>query len=185
MTSNGETLNYSIVDLVESYNSHIKFTSIRVHAKKVIIFFEHTMETEIWIWLFWKPPPAPRTSTILKTDSRPRTSTMYILGDLGSSRERERLQLNFEACNCIPVVDAYRRRRRSWPESNSRGGAPEELVDEHTYTYASWQQRRHGMVRCGRRWLLNNNLLTQALRNKHSHSIPLISSSTRGKKKRD
>jgi hypothetical protein len=34
MTSNGETLNYKVVDLVESYNFHIKFTSIRVQTKK-------------------------------------------------------------------------------------------------------------------------------------------------------
>jgi hypothetical protein len=33
MTSNRETLNYKIVDLVESYNFHIKCTSIRVYAK--------------------------------------------------------------------------------------------------------------------------------------------------------
>jgi hypothetical protein len=32
MTSNGKPLNYKIVDLVESYDFHIKFTSIRVHA---------------------------------------------------------------------------------------------------------------------------------------------------------
>jgi hypothetical protein len=38
MTSNGKTLNYKILDLVESYNFHIKFTSIRVHAKKLQIF---------------------------------------------------------------------------------------------------------------------------------------------------
>jgi hypothetical protein len=30
MTSNGKTLNYKVVDLVGSYNFHIKFTSIRV-----------------------------------------------------------------------------------------------------------------------------------------------------------
>jgi hypothetical protein len=35
MISNGKTLNYKIVDLVESYNFHIKFTSIRVHAKNL------------------------------------------------------------------------------------------------------------------------------------------------------
>jgi hypothetical protein len=29
-----KTLNYKIVDLVESYNFHLKFTSIQVHAKK-------------------------------------------------------------------------------------------------------------------------------------------------------
>jgi hypothetical protein len=28
MTSNGTTLNYKVVNLVESYNLHIKFTSI-------------------------------------------------------------------------------------------------------------------------------------------------------------
>jgi hypothetical protein len=30
MTSNGKTLKYKVIDLVESYNFHIKFTSIRV-----------------------------------------------------------------------------------------------------------------------------------------------------------
>jgi hypothetical protein len=48
MTSNRNTLNYKIVDLVERYNFHIKFTSIRVHAKK-LQFFEHELKTEIWI----------------------------------------------------------------------------------------------------------------------------------------
>jgi hypothetical protein len=38
MTSNGKTLNYKIVDLVEIYNFHIKFTSIRVNAKKLQFF---------------------------------------------------------------------------------------------------------------------------------------------------
>jgi hypothetical protein len=33
MTSNGKTLNYKVVDLVESYNFHIKFTFIRVQTK--------------------------------------------------------------------------------------------------------------------------------------------------------
>jgi hypothetical protein len=33
MTSNGKTLNYKVVDLIESYNFHIKFTSIRVQTK--------------------------------------------------------------------------------------------------------------------------------------------------------
>jgi transposase len=46
ITSNGKTLNYRIVDLVESYNFHIKFTSIRVHAKK-LQFFERKLKTEI------------------------------------------------------------------------------------------------------------------------------------------
>jgi hypothetical protein len=36
MTSNGKTLNYRVVDLVESYNFHINFTSIRVQTKKQI-----------------------------------------------------------------------------------------------------------------------------------------------------
>jgi hypothetical protein len=36
MTSNGKPLN---LDLVESYVFHIKFTSIRVHAKKKLQFF--------------------------------------------------------------------------------------------------------------------------------------------------
>jgi hypothetical protein len=48
MTSNGKTLNYKIVDLVESYNFHIKFTSIRAHAKK-LQFFEYKLKTEISI----------------------------------------------------------------------------------------------------------------------------------------
>jgi hypothetical protein len=48
MTLNGKTLNYKIVDLVESYNFHIKFTSIRVHAKK-LQFFEHKLKSEISI----------------------------------------------------------------------------------------------------------------------------------------
>jgi hypothetical protein len=38
MTSNGKTLNYKVVDLVESYNFHIKFTSIRVQTKKIKFF---------------------------------------------------------------------------------------------------------------------------------------------------
>jgi transposase len=46
MTLNGKISNYKIVDLVESYNFHIKFTSIRVHAKK-LQFFERKLKTEI------------------------------------------------------------------------------------------------------------------------------------------
>jgi hypothetical protein len=38
MTSNGKTLNYKVVDLIESYNFHIKFTSIRVQTKKIKVF---------------------------------------------------------------------------------------------------------------------------------------------------
>jgi hypothetical protein len=34
ITSNGKTLNYKFVDLVESYNFHIKFASIRFQTKK-------------------------------------------------------------------------------------------------------------------------------------------------------
>jgi hypothetical protein len=54
MILNEKTLNYKIVDLVESYNFHINFTSIRVHVKK-LQFFERklkndlNMKTEIWI----------------------------------------------------------------------------------------------------------------------------------------
>jgi hypothetical protein len=33
MTSNGKTLNYKVVDLVEIYNFHINFTSIRLQTK--------------------------------------------------------------------------------------------------------------------------------------------------------
>jgi hypothetical protein len=40
MNLNGKTLNYKVVDLVESYNFHIKFTSIRVQTKK--LFFLKT-----------------------------------------------------------------------------------------------------------------------------------------------
>jgi hypothetical protein len=38
MTSNGKTMNYKVIDLVESYNFHIKFTSIIVQTKKLQIF---------------------------------------------------------------------------------------------------------------------------------------------------
>jgi hypothetical protein len=38
MTSNGKTLNYKVVDLVETYNFRIKFISIRVQTKKLQIF---------------------------------------------------------------------------------------------------------------------------------------------------
>jgi hypothetical protein len=38
VTSNGKTLNYKVVDLVERYNFHIKFTFIRVQTKKLQIF---------------------------------------------------------------------------------------------------------------------------------------------------
>jgi hypothetical protein len=35
MTSNGKTLNNKVVDLIESYNFNIKFTSVRVQTKKL------------------------------------------------------------------------------------------------------------------------------------------------------
>jgi hypothetical protein len=35
ISSNGKIFNYKVVDLVESYNFHIKFTSIRVQIKKL------------------------------------------------------------------------------------------------------------------------------------------------------
>jgi hypothetical protein len=35
MTSNVKSLNYKVVDLVEIYNFHIKFTPIRVQIKKL------------------------------------------------------------------------------------------------------------------------------------------------------
>jgi hypothetical protein len=44
MASNGKTLNYKVVDLVEIYNFHIKFNSIRVNAKK-LQFFECKLKT--------------------------------------------------------------------------------------------------------------------------------------------
>jgi hypothetical protein len=47
MTSNGKTLNYKVVNLVESYNFDIKFTSIRVQTKKLQIF-EKTRPLSPW-----------------------------------------------------------------------------------------------------------------------------------------
>jgi hypothetical protein len=38
MISNEKSLNYKVVDLDESCNFHIKFVSIRVYTKKVVIF---------------------------------------------------------------------------------------------------------------------------------------------------
>jgi hypothetical protein len=38
MTSNGKIFNYNVVDLVEIYNFHIKFTSIRVQTKNYKFF---------------------------------------------------------------------------------------------------------------------------------------------------
>jgi hypothetical protein len=35
MTSNGKTLNYKVVVLIEIYNFHIKFTFIRDQTKKL------------------------------------------------------------------------------------------------------------------------------------------------------
>jgi hypothetical protein len=43
MTLNGKTLKYKVIDLVESYNFHIKFTSIRIQTKKYK-FFEKRMD---------------------------------------------------------------------------------------------------------------------------------------------
>jgi len=40
MTSNEETQNYKVVDLIESYNFRIKIISIRVRMKKDIIFLK-------------------------------------------------------------------------------------------------------------------------------------------------
>jgi hypothetical protein len=37
MTSNEKSLNYKVIDLIESYNFHINFTFIRIHTKKVTI----------------------------------------------------------------------------------------------------------------------------------------------------
>jgi hypothetical protein len=47
MTSNGKTLNYKVVDLVESYNFYIKFTSIRVKTKKLQIFGNRLDPTDV------------------------------------------------------------------------------------------------------------------------------------------
>jgi hypothetical protein len=47
MTSNRKTLNYKVVDLVESYNFHIKFTYVWVQTKK-IIFFKSTGPLPSW-----------------------------------------------------------------------------------------------------------------------------------------
>jgi hypothetical protein len=46
MTLNGKTLKYKIVDLVESYDFFIKFTSVRVNAKELQLS-EHKLKTEI------------------------------------------------------------------------------------------------------------------------------------------
>jgi hypothetical protein len=35
LSRSGKTLNYKVVDLIESYNFYIKFTSIRVQMKKI------------------------------------------------------------------------------------------------------------------------------------------------------
>jgi hypothetical protein len=43
MTSNEKILNYKVVDIVESYNFHIKFTFIRVQTKK-LQFFENRLD---------------------------------------------------------------------------------------------------------------------------------------------
>jgi hypothetical protein len=58
-----KTLNYKIVDLVESYNFHLKFTSIQVHAKKSYNFLNVNLKLRseyenwdlnsisiIWLW---------------------------------------------------------------------------------------------------------------------------------------
>jgi hypothetical protein len=37
MTANGKTLNYKVVDLIESYNFYIKFTVIRIQTNKLQI----------------------------------------------------------------------------------------------------------------------------------------------------
>jgi hypothetical protein len=38
MTLSVKTLNYKVVELVETYNFHIKFTFIRVQTKKLQVF---------------------------------------------------------------------------------------------------------------------------------------------------
>jgi hypothetical protein len=48
MTSNGKILNHEVVDLVESYNFHIKFTSVRVQTKKLQIFEKETGPLPLW-----------------------------------------------------------------------------------------------------------------------------------------
>jgi hypothetical protein len=48
MTSNGKFLNYKVVDLVESYTFHIKFTSIRVQTKKNTNFCKETGPLPPW-----------------------------------------------------------------------------------------------------------------------------------------
>jgi hypothetical protein len=59
MTLNEKSLNYKVIDLVESYNFHINFISIQVH-KKVKIFLKklnhttyHTAFADATV-----PPPA-------------------------------------------------------------------------------------------------------------------------------
>jgi hypothetical protein len=43
-----KTLNYKIIDLVESYNIHIKFIFIRVQTKKNINFWKQTRPLPPW-----------------------------------------------------------------------------------------------------------------------------------------
>jgi hypothetical protein len=40
MTSNEKSLNYKVIDLIESYNFHINFTFIRIHTKKKLWFLK-------------------------------------------------------------------------------------------------------------------------------------------------
>jgi hypothetical protein len=45
--SNGKTLNYKVVNLVEIYNFHVKFTSIRVQTKNYK-FLKETGPLPLW-----------------------------------------------------------------------------------------------------------------------------------------
>jgi hypothetical protein len=47
MTSNGKSLNYKVKELVESYNCHINFISIRVHTKKLRFFKNELNHTAV------------------------------------------------------------------------------------------------------------------------------------------
>jgi hypothetical protein len=68
MTLNGKTLNYKVVDIVESYNFHIKFTSIRVQTKKLQI-----LKTD---WILYRGVAG---ATVLRASLPPSPGARYIV----------------------------------------------------------------------------------------------------------
>jgi hypothetical protein len=45
MTLNEKSLNYKVIDLVESYNFHINFISIQIHTKSYDFFWKNDPTT--------------------------------------------------------------------------------------------------------------------------------------------